>query len=120
MRELLHTNRRFTAVFAFNDVTAMGAIQALREAGLRVPKDVSVVGFDDILAAASNNPPLTTVHQPLRNMGQEAARTLLKLIRDKNLRPHSAVVTVQPKIVVRKSTAHVATQSPATQENPAH
>jgi LacI family transcriptional regulator len=117
-RDLLQSGKRFTAIFAFNDLTAMGAIQALRETGLRIPKDVSVVGFDDILAAATNNPPLTTVHQPLRSMGQEAARTLLRLIRDKDLRPHSAVVTVYPKFVVRKSTAHVASQTP--QENPVH
>lgn len=120
MRELLQTGRRFTAIFAFNDLTAMGAIRALREAGLRIPKDVSVVGFDDILAAATNNPPLTTVHQPLRSMGQEAARTLLRLIREKDLRPHSAVVTVHPRFVVRESTAHVASQMPAPAESLAH
>jgi LacI family transcriptional regulator len=119
-RELIRTGRRFTAVFAFNDLTAMGAILALREAGLRIPKDVSVVGFDDVLAAATNNPPLTTVHQPLRSMGQEAARTLLRLIRDKELRPHSVAVTVHPKFVVRESTARVASQMPAPAENPAH
>ncbi len=119
-RELLQTGKKFTAIFAFNDLTAMGAILALREAGMRVPKDVSVVGFDDVLAAATNNPPLTTVHQPLRGMGQEAARTLLKLIRDKDLRPHSTSVTVQPRFVVRKSTAHVASHVPAPAGNPAH
>lgn len=119
-RELIHSGRRFTAIFAFNDVTAMGAILALREAGLRIPKDVSVVGFDDILAAATNNPPLTTVHQPLRGMGQEAARTLLRLIGEKELRPHSASVTVQPRFVVRKSTAHVASQTPTPAENLSH
>ncbi|HTW79679.1 MAG TPA: LacI family DNA-binding transcriptional regulator [Terracidiphilus sp.] len=119
-RDLLQTGKRFTAIFAYNDMTAMGAIQALREAGLRIPKDVSVVGFDDIMAAATNNPPLTTVHQPLRSMGQEAARTLLGLIRDKVLRPHAAVVTVYPKFVVRKSTAHVGVQPSAPQENPVH
>jgi DNA-binding LacI/PurR family transcriptional regulator len=119
-RELIKTGRRFTAIFAFNDVTAMGAILALREAGLRIPKDVSVVGFDDILAAATNNPPLTTVHQPLRGMGQEAARTLLKLISEKELRPHPDSVTVIPKFVVRESTARVASQPPAHVENPGH
>jgi DNA-binding LacI/PurR family transcriptional regulator len=119
-RELIQSGKRFTAIFAFNDVTAMGAILALREAGLRVPKDVSVVGFDDILAAATNNPPLTTVHQPLRGMGQEAARTLLKLIRDKDLRPHSTAVTVEPRFVVRKSTAHVASHALLPAEDPVH
>ena len=118
-RQLLQTGKRFTAIFAFNDVTAMGAIQALREASLRIPKDVSVVGFDDILAAATNNPPLTTVHQPLRSMGQEAARTLLGLVRDKDFRPHSSVVTVHPKFVVRRSTAHVITHPPLAVESQA-
>jgi LacI family transcriptional regulator len=93
-------------VFAFNDVTAIGAISALREAGLRVPKDVSVLGFDDIMAAATHHPPLTTIHQPLRNMGQVAASTLLSLIRDDIPHPHPAAITVYPKLVVRKSTGH--------------
>jgi len=108
-RQLLQTKRPFTALFAFNDVTAMGAILALREAGLRVPKDISVVGFDDVLAASTYNPPLTTVRQPLRNMGQTAASTLLGLIRDETPHPNHAAITVYPNLVVRKSTA----QAPA-------
>ena len=72
-RKLLETKLPFTAIFAFNDITAIGAIVALKEAGLRIPKDVSVLGFDDVLAASTNNPPLTTIHQPLRAMGQAAA-----------------------------------------------
>jgi DNA-binding LacI/PurR family transcriptional regulator len=117
-RELLRTHRPFTALFAFNDVTAMGAILALREAGLRVPKDISVVGFDDVLAAATYNPPLTTVRQPLRSMGQTAASTLLGLIRDDTPYPRPATITVYPNLVVRKSTApaptHVSTAAAAT------
>lgn len=107
-RQLLQTRRPFTAIFAFNDLTAMGAILALREAALRVPRDVSVVGFDDVLAASISNPPLTTIHQPLRSMGQTAASTLLRLIRDAIPRPHPATITVYPKLMVRKSTAHAA------------
>lgn len=107
-RQLLRTGRPFTAIFAFNDLTAMGAILALREAGLRVPRDISVVGFDDVLVAAINNPPLTTIYQPLRSMGQTAASTVLGLIRDAIPRPHSATITVYPKLMVRKSTAHAA------------
>lgn len=105
-RELLQSHRPFTAIFAFNDLTAMGAIMALREASLRVPKDVSVVGFDDILAASTNSPPLTTIHQPLRSMGQAAATTLLRLLRDDIPHPHPSTLTVYPKLVVRKSTGH--------------
>jgi len=67
----------FDAVFAHNDLSAAGAIQALREAGLHVPKDVAVVGFDDVPQASYTDPPLTTVHQPLREMGETAARALM-------------------------------------------
>jgi LacI family transcriptional regulator len=67
----------FDAVFAHNDLSAIGAMQALREAGLRVPDDVPVVGFDDVPSARHADPPLTTVAQPLRGMGAAAARMLL-------------------------------------------
>ena len=113
-RQLLKTQRPFTAIFAFNDVTAIGAILALREAGLRVPRDVSVLGFDDVLIASTNSPPLTTIHQPLRAMGQAAATTLLGLIRDEIPRPHPTVITVYPKLVVRKSTGHEPSRTPTT------
>jgi DNA-binding LacI/PurR family transcriptional regulator len=108
-RQLLQTGRSFTAIFAFNDLSAMGAILALRQASLRVPKDVSVVGFDDVLAASTHHPPLTTIHQPLRNMGQLAASTLLKLIREESRHPQSSTLTVDPRLVVRKSTSYAAT-----------
>jgi LacI family transcriptional regulator len=111
-RKLLKTKRPFTAIFAFNDVTAIGAILALREAGLRVPRDVSVLGFDDVLIASTNSPPLTTIHQPLRAMGHAAATTLLGLIRDEIPRPHPTVITVYPKLVVRKSTGHEPSRTP--------
>lgn len=107
-RQLLQAGRPFTAIFAFNDVTAIGAIVALRDAGLRVPKDVSVLGFDDVLAASTNSPPLTTIQQPLRDMGQVAASTLLKLIQDGLPHPHPAAIKVNPKLIVRKSTGYVA------------
>lgn len=106
-RELILTKHPFTAIFAFNDVTAIGAISALREAGMRVPKDVSVLGFDDILSASTHHPPLTTIHQPLRNMGQVAASTMLSLIRDDIPHPRPAAITVYPRLVVRKSTGHI-------------
>ncbi len=68
---------KFDAVFAHNDLSALGAMQGLRDNGRRIPEDVAVVGFDDIPSAAHTQPPLTTVHQPLREMGEAAARTLL-------------------------------------------
>lgn len=82
--------RQFTALFAFNDISAMGAIRAFREAGLRVPEDVSVVGFDDIRSAAYQNPSLTTVRQPLREMGTIAAETVLRRICDVRPNGHAA------------------------------
>jgi LacI family transcriptional regulator len=103
-RELLRTKRPFTAIFAFNDVTAIGAIVALREAGLSVPRDVSVLGFDDVLIASTSNPALSTIHQPLHAMGHAAATTLLGLIRDEIPHPRPTVITVYPKLVVREST----------------
>jgi len=73
----LDSGVEFDAVFAHNDLSAIGAMQALRDNGRRIPQDVAVVGFDDIPTAAHTQPPLTTVHQPLREMGEAAARTLL-------------------------------------------
>ena len=114
---LLKTGIRFTAVFAFNDISALGAIAALREAGLRIPKDVSVLGFDDVLAASTNHPPLTTIQQPLRSMGQTAALTLLGMIRDEIPRPWPSAITVQPSIVVRRSTGPAAARPEAAIES---
>jgi LacI family transcriptional regulator len=105
-RQLLQSGHPFTALFAFNDVTAIGAIQALREAGLHVPKDVSVLGFDDVAAAATSTPPLTTLRQPLRDMGQTAASTLLSIIRNELDDEQPSTFTVQPNLIVRKSTSH--------------
>ena len=110
-RHLLQGGQPFTAIFAFNDVTAIGAISALREAGLRVPKDISVLGFDDIMAASMHHPPLTTIHQPLRSMGQVAASTLLSLIRNEIRHPQPEAITVYPRLVVRKSTGHFTPQA---------
>lgn len=80
-QRLLANGKRFTALFAFNDVSAIGAIRALREASLRVPEDVSVVGFDDIQSAAYQNPALTTIRQPLKEMGRLAAEQILQQIK---------------------------------------
>jgi LacI family transcriptional regulator len=77
VRHALGSGVDFDAVFAHNDLSATGAMQALTDSGRRVPQDVAVVGFDDIPAAAHAHPPLTTVHQPLREMGETAARMLL-------------------------------------------
>lgn len=103
-RKLLASHRRFTALFAFNDISAMGAIRALREAKLRVPDDVSVVGFDDIQSAAYQNPALTTVRQPLREMGRIAAETLLRRIRRSGPDSQGGETMVEPKLIIRETT----------------
>ena len=104
--KLVASGQAFTAVFAFNDVSAIGAIRALREAGRRVPEEVSVVGFDDIQSAAFHNPSLTTVRQPLRKMGEIAAETLLRRINSPETRSQAQrQIVVEPELVVRESTA---------------
>lgn len=105
-RALLQSAHPFSAIFAFNDLAAIGAIVALREAKLRVPQDVSVIGFDDILSASTNDPPLTTVRQPLRQMGEVAATTLLGMIQG-NETPRKTLRMI-PSLVVRQSTSHAA------------
>jgi DNA-binding LacI/PurR family transcriptional regulator len=104
-RTLLATGSPFTALFAFNDISAIGAIHALREAGHRVPQDVSVVGFDDIQSAAFQNPALTTVRQPLREMGVIAAETLLRRINAPAKALYPKAITIEPELIVRASTA---------------
>jgi LacI family transcriptional regulator len=107
MKTLLATGEKFTAVFAFNDVSAIGAIRALEEMGLRVPADVSVLGFDDIYAAAFHSPALTTIRQPLFEMGSLAARTLLDRLANTSNGNIPETVSVEPTIIVRQSTARV-------------
>lgn len=103
-RKLLASRKRFTALFAFNDMSAMGAVRGLREAKLHVPDDVSVVGFDDIQSAAYQNPALTTVRQPLREMGRIAGEILLRRIREpKTECKHE--ITVEPTLIVRGTTS---------------
>jgi DNA-binding LacI/PurR family transcriptional regulator len=103
MHSLLEKTRDFTAVFCFNDIAAIGAIRALKDAGLRVPEDVSVVGFDDILSAAYATPSLTTVRQPLAEMGKRGAQVLLERIADRE-KEFPPEIVVAPELVVREST----------------
>ena len=102
-QQLLAAQVPFTAIFAFNDISAIGAIRALREAGLSVPDDVSVIGFDDIPSAAFQNPSLTTVRQPLRHMGLMAAETVLQQINNGQSATSFATVQVDPELVIRES-----------------
>jgi LacI family transcriptional regulator len=102
IRQLISSGRPFTAVLCFNDVSAMGTIRALHEAGLRVPEDVSVVGFDDIQSASYQVPSLTTIRQPLQKMGGAAAQLLLKKLANE---PIPECVQVEPELIIRESTA---------------
>jgi DNA-binding LacI/PurR family transcriptional regulator len=107
-KKILSNNQPFTALFAFNDISAIGAIRAIQEVGLRVPEDVSVLGFDDIYAAAFHNPALTTIRQPLFEMGKLAAQTLLKRLSKKEPDEEiPATLTAEPQLIVRNSTAPV-------------
>jgi LacI family transcriptional regulator len=101
--ELVNRGADFTAMVCYNDVSAIGAIRALMDHGIRVPEDVSVVGFDDIQNAAYHNPSLTTIRQPLQHMGIVAARILLQRIRGQATFPD--YVPIQPELVTRESTS---------------
>jgi len=101
-KQLLARKKPFTALFAYNDISAIGAIRALQEQAFRVPQDVSVMGFDDIPGAAFNTPTLTTVRQPLARMGQVAAQTLLERIAGRDDYPPE--IAIEPELVVREST----------------
>jgi DNA-binding LacI/PurR family transcriptional regulator len=100
--ELLNRGVDFTALVCFNDIAAIGAIRALMNHGLRVPEDVSIVGFDDIQGAAYHNPSLTTIRQPLTEMGAVSARILLQRIRGQASFPD--VVPIHPELIIREST----------------
>jgi DNA-binding LacI/PurR family transcriptional regulator len=100
-QQLLMRRRDFTAIVCFNDISAIGAIRALHDGGLRVPHDVSVIGFDDIQSANYYVPSLTTIRQPLQSMGELAATTLLKkLARERQ----PEILRVDPELIVREST----------------
>ena len=103
-QRLLAAKAPFTAILSFNDVAAIGAIRALREAGLSVPQDVSVVGFDDVQSAAYQNPGLTTVRQPLHTMGMLAAEAIVRRIEAPEEAQSAHQIMVDPELIVREST----------------
>lgn len=105
VQDLLSRGRHFTALVAFNDVSAIGAIRALRDANVRVPEDVSLIGFDDIPAAAYIMPRLTTIKQPMVEIGKVATQFLLNRIHNTAI-PRDEI-TVEPTLVVRESTGPV-------------
>lgn len=100
MRRLLAAEPDLDAVFAASDLMAHGALTALREAGRRVPDDVAVVGFDDIALAQHTDPPLTTIRQPIVEIGSRMASTLLRLVAGEDVEP---TTTLPTELVVRRS-----------------
>ena len=101
-KELIERKHPFTALLAYNDISAIGAMRAFHEAAFQVPQDISVVGFDDIPAAAFHYPSLTTVRQPLHRMGQLAVEMLVERL--EGGKEMDREIAVQPEIVVREST----------------
>ena len=100
---MLDLAQRPTAVFAGSDEVALGVIEAARVRGLRVPENLSIVGFDDTQVASMASPPLTTVRQPLREMGRVAVRTASRLAAGETI--DSYHVELATELVVRASTA---------------
>ena len=104
---LLRRATPFTAVFAANDLAAIGATAALRDGGRRVPEDVSVVGFDDIRLAAYTSPALTTIRQPTYEMGRRATELLIDAVHGRTLGPGRQVV-FEGELIIRASSTSVA------------
>ena len=102
-KALLGLNVPFTALFAYNDISALGAMRAFQEAGMRIPDDISILGFDDIAIASYAIPPLTTIRQPLEKMGRIAAKTLLDRIEERTA--FTSEIAVAPELIRRASTA---------------
>ena len=102
-KQLLSRQKPFTALFAYNDISAIGAIRAFQEQGIRVPQDISVLGFDDIPGASFHTPGLTTVRQPLNRMGEVAAQSLLERIETQ--KECTSEIAIEPELIVRESTA---------------
>jgi len=102
MEHLLRLSPLPTAAFCYNDMTALGALRVARLRGLRVPEDISLVGFDDLFIASYTEPPLTTIRQPKRQMGQRAMELLLQLLRGED---SQQTIWMQGELIVRHSTA---------------
>jgi DNA-binding LacI/PurR family transcriptional regulator len=101
--ELLARNLELTAIVACNDLMALGAISALRERGIVPGRDVAITGFDDIPLAAHSHPPLTTVHQPVYDIGKMICRMLIQIVQGQELVERHVIL--EPRLVVRESTA---------------
>jgi DNA-binding LacI/PurR family transcriptional regulator len=101
MKVLLGRHPRCEAVFAASDSMAYGALQAISEAGLKVPEDIAVVGFDDLEFSGFTNPPLTTIRQPRYEMGQKSMEVLVGVLRGDE--ENGRKICLAPELVIRKS-----------------
>lgn len=104
-KKLLREHPETTAIFAYNDLAAFGAIMAVKEAGLKIPEDISIIGYDNITYAALSDPSLTTVDQPKYERGKDAVATLLARIN--NLKTDPVDMMYRPRLIIRKSTGPV-------------
>jgi DNA-binding LacI/PurR family transcriptional regulator len=106
-RRMLATRCPFTAVLAFDDLTALGVVRALTSAGMRIPQDCSVVGFDEVLPAVVATPGMTTIRQPMKEMGLLAAQWVLEELeaRELGVAQPARFYQAPPELVVRMSTA---------------
>jgi len=99
-------SNRPTAIFASNDMMAFGVMNAVRDLGLKIPADISVVGFDDIFQSSQTMPGLTTVRQPLEQMGREATRMLMEMMAEREIKPGK--VDLPTRLVLRDSCRNMA------------
>jgi LacI family transcriptional regulator len=104
-KDLLQSVDDISAIFAYNDLLALGAFRAIREAQFKVPADISLVGYDDIVFAEFFEVPLTTVHQPMLEIGRKAAELLLEMIRTAEEEQVPPQVVLKPRLTIRSSTS---------------
>ena len=111
--QLIQSGAKFSSILAFDDLTALGAVRALRRAGLRVPEDCSVIGFDDVPTAALNSPGISTIRQPMEDMGGLVASWILDAIRPNAApAPECKLELLPPALVVRDSTGPAPRSTP--------
>jgi DNA-binding LacI/PurR family transcriptional regulator len=102
-KQLLGLENAPTAIFCYNDMSALGVLEETARRGLQIPRDVSVCGFDDLFFTPFLNPPLTTIHQPKREMGQQAMELLLNVLAGEQ---QKKTIKIKGELIIRKSTAH--------------
>ena len=104
-KKLVNQTNDLTAIFTCNDAMAIGVLQYLREKKIRVPKDISIIGFDDVEADLSMDPPLTTMRVNKEEMGIQAVRLIVEMLQNKTTKPRKILVPVE--LIVRESTRKI-------------